>query len=443
MKTRNLISMAAAVAVAVTAAPAAAVDFTGYLRSGVGGSNEGGPQTCFSLPGVSFKFRLGNECENYAELGFGQNLYKDKATGLTFRYEGMLAYQTSERQDFESLRGNPNWTPDHNTPAVWHPYLVDNGNNIANRQNFIIATLPNGLQVWGGKRYYHRQNVDQIDFYYWDPSGYGAGVENIDLGFAKLALAVFRSITDDSIDNNGSKPRVYWRPDVRLEGINVVFGALDVGFDAAYVSATTAENATTPGQMKFSPSVTIQHKVSVLGGQNTLAFQYGMGSYAQLDKYVKNGMTDKSKQFRIVENLLFQLTPALSGTFAAEFEDVTQIYSNNPADASAYWNNRKSFSAGIRPAFRFNDWFKFAGEVAYQAVLGKGTAKDLNLTKVTLAPTITTPAGTGGEYLTRPELRLFVTYAGWNDAAKGQVGGGVYATKTSGVTGGAQVEAWW
>jgi maltoporin len=32
-----------------------------------------------------------------------------------------------------------------------------------------------------------------IDFYYWDISGPGAGLENIDVGFGKLSLAVTRS----------------------------------------------------------------------------------------------------------------------------------------------------------------------------------------------------------------------------------------------------------
>lgn len=32
-----------------------------------------------------------------------------------------------------------------------------------------------------------------IDFYYWDISGPGAGIENIDLGFGKLSLAATRS----------------------------------------------------------------------------------------------------------------------------------------------------------------------------------------------------------------------------------------------------------
>lgn len=399
-------------AVALTlAAPADAVDFNGYLRSGVGGNNEGGSQTCFSLPGMPFKFRLGNECETYAELGFGQTLFRDKATGLTFRYEGMLAYGTTQAQDYESLKSG--------------------GNDIANRQNFVTATLPSGLQVWAGKRYYHRQDIHQIDFYYWDPSGYGFGVDNIDLPVGKLAVALFKS-GDGATQTN-------WRPDVRVEGISVGFGTIDVGFNGSYISSKDSIG----DAMKFSPGITVQHKVSVLGGQNTLAVQYGSGAMAQLDKYVSTGRTSDSSQFRIVENLLFAPNADFSGSFTVVFEDATEIYSNDPANEAQYWNSRQSLSAGVRPAYRVNDWFKMAGEVAYQSVMGKKGADDLSLYKITLAPTITTPAGPGGEFLTRPELRLFATYAGWNDAAKGQVGGAPFADKSSGLTFGAQVEAWW
>lgn len=428
-------------AMAVTmAAPAAAVDFNGYLRTGVGGNSEGGSQACFSLPGMPFKFRLGNECETYAELGFGQTLFRDKATGLQFRYEGMLAYQTSQNQDFESLRGsydlipNPDYDPGLPIGPTNQPQILKNnlpGNDIANRQNFVIATLPNGIQIWGGKRYYHRQDIHQIDFYYWDPSGYGFGVENVDLPMGKLAVALFKS-GDGATQTN-------WRPDVRVEGINVGFGAIDVGFNGNYISSKDSVG----DAMKFSPGFTIQHKVSVLGGQNTLAFQYGAGAMAQLDKYVSTGRTSDSNQFRVVENLLFAPTSDISGSLTVVYEDATEIYSNDPGNQAAYWNSRQSLSAGIRPAYRVNDWFKVAGEVAYQTVMGKKGADDLSLYKVTLAPTITTPAGPGGEFLTRPEIRLFATYAGWNDAAKGQVGGKAFADKSNGLTFGAQVEAWW
>ena len=333
MRVNHLMRLALAAAVALAAGTASAGDFNGYLRTGVGGNNEGGSQACFALPGMPFKFRLGNECEMYGELGFGQNLYVNKETGLKFRYEGMLAVVTSQNQDYESLKAD--------------------GNDIANRQNFVIGTLPNGVQVWAGKRYYHRQDIHQIDFYYWDPSGYGAGVENIDVNFAKLAIALFQS--------NRGATRTDWRPDIRLEGINVGFGSIDVGVDGNYIS----DKDSIGNAMKFSPGFTVQHKVSVLGGQNTLAVQYGLGAYAQLDKYVSSGRTSDSKQIRVVENLLFQLTPQISGTFAAEFEDLTEIYSNDPGNKYAPWNSRQAFSIGVRPAYRVNEWFKFAGEAGY------------------------------------------------------------------------------
>jgi len=49
--------------------PALAVDFHGYLRSGVGATAGGGDQACFQAAGAPAKYRLGNECETYAEIG--------------------------------------------------------------------------------------------------------------------------------------------------------------------------------------------------------------------------------------------------------------------------------------------------------------------------------------------------------------------------------------
>ena len=43
--------------------PAQALEFSGYLRSGVSNSLNGGKQSCFKLPGAESKYRLGNECE--------------------------------------------------------------------------------------------------------------------------------------------------------------------------------------------------------------------------------------------------------------------------------------------------------------------------------------------------------------------------------------------
>ena len=52
---------------------AQALEFAGYLRSGVGTSTGSGKQQCFQLPGAQTKYRLGNECEQYAELELRQD----------------------------------------------------------------------------------------------------------------------------------------------------------------------------------------------------------------------------------------------------------------------------------------------------------------------------------------------------------------------------------
>ena len=44
--------------VAVLPLSAHALDFSGYFRTGVGNSLEGGNQSCFQLPGAQSKYRL-------------------------------------------------------------------------------------------------------------------------------------------------------------------------------------------------------------------------------------------------------------------------------------------------------------------------------------------------------------------------------------------------
>ncbi|WP_306307803.1 carbohydrate porin [Escherichia coli] len=58
-------------------AQAMAVDFHGYARSGIGWTGSGGEQQCFQTTGAQSKYRLGNECETYAELKLGQEVWKE------------------------------------------------------------------------------------------------------------------------------------------------------------------------------------------------------------------------------------------------------------------------------------------------------------------------------------------------------------------------------
>ena len=73
MITLRKLPLAVAVAAGVMSAQAMAVDFHGYARSGIGWTGSGGEQQCFQTTGAQSKYRLGNECETYAELKLGQD----------------------------------------------------------------------------------------------------------------------------------------------------------------------------------------------------------------------------------------------------------------------------------------------------------------------------------------------------------------------------------
>jgi maltoporin len=67
---KTIINRSLALACVCLALPlsAQALEFGGYLRSGVGTSVNSSSQSCFQLPGAQTKYRLGNECEQYGEL---------------------------------------------------------------------------------------------------------------------------------------------------------------------------------------------------------------------------------------------------------------------------------------------------------------------------------------------------------------------------------------
>ena len=78
----NKITFAMAPAALLLVAQTAVADvsnfgFHGYFRSGMGSSDKGGDQVCFSLP-ASAKYRFGNRCSSYGELQLSADVAKIK-----------------------------------------------------------------------------------------------------------------------------------------------------------------------------------------------------------------------------------------------------------------------------------------------------------------------------------------------------------------------------
>lgn len=413
MKARSLKLLPVAAALLAMSGAASAFEFTGYLRSGVGTNSKDGPQQCFQLPGAYSKYRLGNECETYAELGFNQNLFDGK-DGVKFDYHGMLAYVSNQQQDYESLKSD--------------------GRDIALRQNWIEAkNLPfmGGASVWAGKRYYERHDVHITDFYYWDTSGYGAGVQNIAAGPGKFSYAYLRNSFSANPPGMAKSDAVS-RHDLRYSGINLGgFGDLTVGLQF------NQSDSSNPGRDNNGTAVTLQHFIGgVLGGYNKLALQYGDGSARNMALgYPDPSSRTSNKTYRIVETLQWQVSKQFSGMATFVYQDQKDNY--------------KWISLGARPVFHLNDYVKLQLEVGHDEVKptsgGSVNEQKRKLDKITFAPTI----AAGGGFWSRPELRFFVTYAKWNDAARdlwGGVAGGTgghFGSDTNGTTVGFQVEGWW
>ncbi len=416
MKVKNALLVIVAAVVALGATSASAFEFHGYFRSGLGVNTRGGRQQCFQDPGAFYKFRLGNECETYGELQFDEMVFKDKS-GIEFKYVAMLGMATAEAADFEKLSGV--------------------GNHIALRQDWLGAKLPQlgGATIWIGKRYYHRNDIHMIDFFYWNPSNPGAGIEDVDVSVGKFAFALFQHNND--VANNGENA-VNARSntiisDIRVYGIAVnPNGALEVGVDLGFV----VDQNNTSNRSAVSPMFTVQHtQSSFLGGFNKVAFQYAWGALQPADGgSVLDGGTSDDKQWRVVEHLVFQPIPDVSGALVFTYQDI----SNHDGSGN------KIFGAGVRPAYHLTDYFKVQGEFGINAVTPKtGNTDTRTLWKATVAPTLVT----GRTFFARPELRLFATFAGWNDAANlasaNSIANGVFGANKGGATVGAQVEAWW
>jgi len=417
-----------AAALLAVAGSAQALEFHGYFRSGIGwGSKEGG-QTCFGLPGAqgNRNFRLGNECGTYGELQFDHNLLDGK-DGVKFDYHLMLGYFAPGQTDFENLAG-----VDVTKNAGGLVTDVKQKGHIALRQNWAEAkNLPflNGGSAWIGKRYYQRHDVHITDFFYWNNSGPGAGIEKLKLGGSGMtgSFAIFRANGNSEDNPNNNATTMF---DARVHDINLGgMGSLEAGLQ--YNTADTK----LPNS-KSGTAVSVEWSLPVLGGVNKLFATTGTGSANAPNLGNPNNVPgNQDGSWGIQDQLVWQLSPQLSG-----------------AAVIGYWDFKNNYTwtyYGARPVYHFSDYFKLQGEVGINTVKpdGRSTAK---LGKITIAPTLV--AGRG--FWARPELRFFYTYAKWNSQARdgvfgpggGTVAGGTagpFGTSTNGSSYGLQVEAWW
>ena len=449
MITLRKLPVAVAVAAGIMSAQAMAVDFHGYARSGIGWTGSGGEQQCFQATGAGSKYRLGNECETYAELKLGQEVWKEG--DKSFYFDTNVAYSVAQQNDWEG------------TDPAFREANVQGKN--------LIEWLP-GSTIWAGKRFYQRHDVHMIDFYYWDISGPGAGIENVDLGFGKLSLAATRS-QEAGGSYAFSSQNIYDRTkdtandvfDVRLAGLQTnPDGVLELGVDYGRAN-TTDDYSLANGASKDGWMFTAEHTQSMLKGYNKFVVQYAtdsmttqgkglnQGSYGSSTttiedpvtgvktNYANNVVNNNGSLVRILDHGAISLGDKWDLMYVGMYQNIDM--DNN---LGTEW-----YTVGIRPMYKWTPIMSTLLEVGYDNVKSQQTGDRNNQYKITLAQ----QWQAGDSIWSRPAIRVFATYAKWDENwgyAKNSNGYAVASNSSTSNTSrgdsdefsfGAQMEIWW
>jgi maltoporin len=396
-----------------------AFEFHGYLRSGYGVNSKGGQQVAFQAPGAGAKYRLGNESETYGELIFVNNwLRPDKSVNRAgIKTEVMVEANTTNSASYASFNDGT-----YNDQFRLREAFVQAGS--------LFESQPDA-KLWAGERYYRRQHIDIDDFYPLDMSGYGAGVEDLNLKIGKMALSYLAGARPDIITENGNY--IKSNVDVRLYDLKGPAGLWGAWFDFATSKGGTASSGlfipTTNGY-----AVGVRHqRLEWHGGYHTFSIQYGTGAASNFSTSIENPspFMDRSKQLLITEHVLVQP----DNRFAIMPIFVYQRTQNGKIGHN--WDDWASF--GARPEIFFTEHLSLAVEAGFDHTHSGAGQYDGWLRKITIAPQI----GAGRKFFSRPVLRTFVTYANWSDGLRGFVGGTPFHSRTDGLTYGVQAETWW
>lgn len=405
----SLLFGAAMASPAVSIASDVGFDFGGYLRAGPQATtNKNNNRACYKLAGAEFKYRLGNECELYGEF---------------------LLTSTIKQETGESIKV-------HFMPNVNNPNSSDAGDaKVGVAQMYVemsgLDFAPNA-SFWGGKRFHRGADVHIIDKFFEQLDGTGAGASFEALG-GKFDLAYYR--TDDNNNPAGSQRpgnRLnFWLRDLPLSAggsLNVLLNVTKGDFEGG----------------KSGADLSLRHTLADLwGGSNNAWLQLSQGSAGLTGNFGTLTNGSDVKKWRLADGFQGQFTKELGG-------QAFVMYQKNKADAG----DSTISSIGGRLSYAFSRNFKLLTDLGIDRVKPSGGTA-ANLTKLTIAPTLSTGPG----WLNRPELRLYVTRAKWNSAANDQANAAYIAAnpsatsynggltgaaegRTSGTSYGFQLEAW-
>lgn len=402
----------------------------GYLRAGVGAGldedTEGQP--CFQAPGARAKYRLGNECEHYAEIGLfaeigGGGDGDDPQPALRLTWKPVL------------YGANDDLSVDY----------IDDAELFVEARNLPLPGPLDGADIWVGERFYDRYDIHMNDFYFYDLSGQGVGIQDIQANTGTIDLAVMRSSTPVR-DVDGALVEddvVQYTADARWRGLPLAGGELLAGLAWAWAQA---DDPILDDRTGLQLAAVLKHSelMGNAGSWNQLSLQYGRGLESDFDTNGFDGPVPSSFRRRLILS-----RDDTSESWVATNQTVLNFDGPWALQATGLVESRRSTdvdgggdvlwaSLGARPIYHLTQHWALMAEAGVDHVTNSdGPEGELVKTTAAIA------WRAGRSYFDRPSVRLFVTGAWWSDSFAGAVGGPAYAGETSAVSAGIQLETWW
>ena len=386
------VALAAACANGAFAMDVAGFEFNGYSRGGPVFNHSDGVKGNLALGGELQKFRLGNEGDNGIEVNFARGF---EAGGIQWKVNYM--------------------------PSKW-------GSGDINTEQAYVEMSGFGFspeaKFWVGQRRLRIQDVHIVDNFLMNyGDNIGAGVTDIPVGGMKLGLGVFTSDKFDRSEPNNAKAH---RVNADLSEINT-----NPGGKLRVLLTAVGGSGQVGGGSGSGVSVSHNQKDFLMPGMSNALFLQTSRGHARIDGEFESidGTSAGRRSTRIADSIGWQMGPfggqALIG------------YQTNKTDITGV--ETKDFSLGGRASYAFTKHFKGLAELSTTTRKGN-TGPDQRLSKVTLAGAL----ALSEDFWSRPELRLYVTKANWNQAAAVANAATFGANgKTSRTLVGVQYEVWW
>ena len=446
----NWLPLSAAVALALSSVAASAVDFHGYFRAGAQASTQGGEVYCLGNGNIGHKVgRLGDECDTYAELTLNQEVYNKANNKWTLNT--LVAYGTAEGNrdlqgdSWQGVGGDGPW----------------NGQRLSIRELWTGYQTDAGYQIWAGKRFYQRKDIHLLDLYYLNNSGYGAGIEGIDVGMGNLAFAVTKWANDGTSDYN----RNVYKLDARWNGIPVgPLGNLDASVIYALPFISEQQEANAAGNARANRAnsgalVTLDLNTAVnsdsVNLMNHFVVQYGTNGFGYIGQNGNHAGDNYTPDLDDTGVRVIDWGTLDAGNFGLGYSLIWAHVDNgddHPAADGVNFTTPRSgwtYSIVLRPEYKWTEFTRTTLELGYSSQKTNGWVnynnvpyEDPDVYKVTLAQQFTPGKG----FWTRPAIRFYVSYIGGDEFANGWNPG--YKNKNKDgdehqITVGTQVEAWW